>query len=82
LVWADDNHAVNNPGYLKRIQEFADGIILTSQGIPFLQAGDEMLRDKQRNKNSFDAPDSVNAIRWQWKIDNADVFVTTGRSSR
>lgn len=74
LVWADDNHAPNNPGYLKRIQEFADGIILTSQGIPFLQAGDEMLRDKKRNKNSYDADDEVNKIRWQWKIDNSDVF--------
>ena len=73
LAWADDSHTTN-PGYLKRIQEFADGIILTSQGIPFLEAGDEMLRDKQRNKNSYDAPDSVNAIRWQLKIDNADVF--------
>lgn len=73
LVWADVNH-VTNSGYLKRIQEFADGIILTSQGIPFIQAGDEMLRDKQRNKNSFDAGDEVNKIRWQWKIDNADVF--------
>jgi len=74
LVWADLNGAADKPGYLKRIQEFADGIILTSQGIPFLQAGDEMLRDKQRNKNTYDAPDSVNAILWQWKIDNADVF--------
>jgi len=33
-----------------------------------------MLRDKQRNHNSYNAPDSVNAIRWQWKIDNADVI--------
>lgn len=74
LAWASLNGATDNLGYLKRIQEFANGIILTSQGIPFLQAGDEMLRDKQSNANSYNAGDDVNKIRWQWKIDNADVF--------
>ncbi len=73
LAWAKQNGASNNASYLKRIQEFAGGILLTSQGIPFIQAGDEMLRDKQGNPNSYDLPDSVNAIRWNWKADNADV---------
>ena len=73
LAWAELNGATDKPEYLKRIQEFAAGILLTSQGIPFLHGGDEMLRDKQGNPDSYSAPDSVNAIRWQWKIDHADV---------
>jgi pullulanase len=73
LWWADDNGFAANPGYKKRIQEFANGIILTSQGIPFLHAGDEMLREKKRIRDTGDAADSINEIRWNLKVDNADV---------
>lgn len=76
LKWTDpvsEKCSSTSDGYLKRIQQFANGIILTSQGIPFLHAGDEMLRTKMCDKNSFESADSVNAINWQWKIDNADV---------
>lgn len=45
---------------------------LTSQGIPFLHAGDEMLRSKQGDHNSYQSPDSINAIRWNWRIENRD----------
>jgi pullulanase len=48
----------------------ANGIILTSQGIPFFQAGDEMLRSKFGDSNSYASPDSVNKIRWE----NASLF--------
>ncbi len=75
MAWAKLNPDLggNDPGYLKRIQEYASGIILTSQGIPFLQAGDEMLRDKKGEANSYQSPDNVNAIRWNWKVDYKDV---------
>jgi pullulanase/glycogen debranching enzyme len=43
----------------------ANGIVLTSQGIPFFQAGDEMLRSKAGDHNSYASPDSVNMIRWE-----------------
>jgi pullulanase len=42
----------------------ANGIIFTSQGIPFFQAGDEFLRSKAGDSNSYASPDSVNQIRW------------------
>lgn len=45
----------------------ANGIILTSQGIPFLHAGDEMLRSKYGDHNSYRSPDAINQIRWEWK---------------
>jgi pullulanase len=43
----------------------ANGIVLTSQGIPFFQAGDEMLRSKLGDHNSYSSPDNVNRIRWE-----------------
>lgn len=72
LAWARLNN-VSDQAYLQRIQEYADGIVLTSQGISLIQAGDEMLRDKQGDANSYQSPDSVNKIRWNWKREHGDV---------
>ncbi|MBU2865306.1 hypothetical protein KO489_15750 [Reinekea forsetii] len=74
LEWADLNGVSRNSSYLKRIQNFANGIVLTSQGIPFLHGGVEMLRDKNGDHNSYRSPDSVNKIDWSWKITNADTY--------
>ncbi|MBN1419079.1 MAG: hypothetical protein JXP34_09900 [Planctomycetes bacterium] len=49
-------------------------ILLTSQGIPFIHAGDEFLRTKGGSENSYDRGDEVNRIRWRWKIDHRDIF--------
>lgn len=49
-------------------------IVLTSQGISFLHAGTEFLRTKKGVENSFDSPDSINAIDWGLKSTNKDVF--------
>ena len=43
----------------------ANGIILTSQGIPFFQAGDEFLRSKFGDSNSYSSGDGINKIRWE-----------------
>lgn len=45
----------------------ANGIVLTSQGIPFFHAGDEFLRSKFGDHNSFISPDCINKIRWDEK---------------
>ncbi|OAB34071.1 type I pullulanase [Paenibacillus glacialis] len=45
----------------------ANGIVLTSQGIPLFQAGDEMLRSKFGDHNSYRSGDLINAIRWDNK---------------
>lgn len=45
----------------------ANGIVLTSQGVPLLAAGDEFLRSKYGDANSHESGDSVNAIRWEQK---------------
>lgn len=52
----------------------ANGIILTSQGIPFLHAGDELLRSKYGDHNSYRSSDAINAIRWNYKKTFMPVF--------
>ena len=74
LEWATNNGISHSSGYLRRIQQFANGLVLTSQGIPFLHGGVEILRDKQGNHNSYNASDDINKYRWEWKEDNADIF--------
>lgn len=52
----------------------ANGIILTSQGIPFLHAGDELLRSKFGDHNSYRSGDAINSIRWNMKSVFKPVF--------
>ncbi|MDO3409069.1 type I pullulanase [Saccharibacillus sp. CPCC 101409] len=52
---------------LVKRQLLAYGLILTSQGVPFISAGDELLRTKFGDHNSYRSPDAINAIRWENK---------------
>ncbi|MFZ0828929.1 MAG: type I pullulanase [Verrucomicrobiia bacterium] len=57
------------------MDQLAAGILLTSQGIPFLHAGDEFLRSKHLNSNSYNSNDPlVNPIDWSLKTKHKDVF--------
>ena len=57
------------------MDKLAAGIVLTAQGVPFLHAGDEFLRSKNRIKNSFNSNDPrVNPIDWSLKARHKDVF--------
>ena len=41
------------------------GILMTSHGVPFWQAGEEILRTKDGNHNSYNASDAINNINWE-----------------
>jgi pullulanase len=58
----------------KEMHLLALSIVLTSQGISFLHAGTEFLRSKKGVENSYNVPDSINAIDWSLKTTNKDVF--------
>ncbi|MCK9422422.1 MAG: type I pullulanase [Bacteroidales bacterium] len=58
---------------ITKMDKLANTIVLTSQGIPFLQAGVEMKRTKRGVDNSFNKPDSVNQINWDWKYENREL---------
>lgn len=40
-------------------------IVMISKGTPFMQAGEEMLRTKNGNENSYNASDAINNINWE-----------------
>jgi pullulanase len=58
---------------LKKMHLLALSIVLTSQGIPFLHAGTEFLRSKKGIENSYNHPDSINAIQWEDKTKHQDI---------
>ena len=57
-----------------RAAKLAQTIVFTSQGTPFMFAGEEIFRDKKGVHNSYKSPDSINAIDWSLKNANADQF--------
>lgn len=69
-----------NSDYAKRIVKFGHGILFVSQGIPFMHAGDEMLRTKEKgagssmSHNSYMAGTATNSIDWSLKVTNKAVF--------
>lgn len=85
-VTAHDNNTLHDKLYqtlveegklslIPAMQKQANAIVLTSQGIAFLHAGDELLRSKPLvdkpgfDHNSYESPDEVNQIRWDLMTD-------------
>ena len=56
-----------------RMVKLAQTAVYTSQGIPFIFAGEELYRHKQGVKNSYNQPDSINAIDWTYKTKYNDL---------
>ena len=49
----------------RSMHRLASAIILTSQGIPFVHAGQEFMRTKNGVENSYKSPDEINALDWE-----------------
>ncbi len=83
-VSCHDNHtlwdrlAISNPDADEaeriRMHTLAQTIVLTSQGVPFLHAGTEMLRTKDGEENSYKSPDAINQLDWERKSQYKSVF--------
>jgi pullulanase len=73
-----DRLRISNPGAsesaLIQMDKLANAIVLTSQGVAFLHAGEEMLRTKQGIANSYNSPDSINELNWDRKTKYKEVF--------
>ncbi|HDR8261394.1 TPA: type I pullulanase [Bacillus cereus] len=73
-VEAHDNHTLwdklelTNPGDSDEVRtqmhKLSSSILLTSQGIPFLHAGQEFMRTKYGDHNSYKSSDSINQMDW------------------
>ena len=59
---------------ITKMQQLSLTIVLTSQGIPFLHAGTEFLRNKNGVENSYNSGDSINEIDWSLKSKNIATF--------
>lgn len=80
-----DKLTISNPNesFENRVKmnKLACAIVFTSQGIPFIQAGEEFLRSKPSGvneggfeENSYKSPDSTNRLQWDNLKQYEDVF--------
>lgn len=59
---------------LIRLDLLAQTAVFTSQGVPFILCGEEMLRNKQGVHNSYNSPDSINRLNWNNPIRYSNVL--------
>ncbi len=59
---------------LIRLDLLAQTTVFTSQGVPFMLSGEELLRTKLGVHNSFESPDSINHLDWGNKTKYPQVF--------
>ena len=79
-VEAHDNHTLydklkaSSPGTDAQAAvkvRLAGAIMLLAQGMPFIHAGQEFLRTKNGNGNSYNAPDAINSLKYDTRLTNA-----------
>jgi len=63
-----------NEEQLGKMHRLANAIVFTSQGIPFLHSGAELLRSKQGDHNSYKSGDGINQIDWNLKAAQTEHF--------
>ena len=59
---------------LVRFNKLAQTVVFTSQGVPFIYAGEELYRNKKGIHNTYQSPDSINQIDWNFKSSHKDIF--------
>jgi pullulanase len=60
---------------IETLNKLAFSILFTSQGIPFIHAGNEFLRTKNMRINTYNLPISINAIDWTYKKENYSFYM-------
>jgi pullulanase-type alpha-1,6-glucosidase len=53
-----------------RMNNLAVSLVMFSQGIPFFHAGDDLLRSKSFNPNSYNSGDWYNRLDWTYEANN------------
>jgi len=59
------------PADIAQLSRLAASIAFLSQGMPFMQAGQEFLRSKGGDSNSYKSSDAVNSLKWGTQAANA-----------
>ena len=83
---AHDNHSLwdklalsngaDSPEARAQMNRLGAAILMISRGTPFFQAGEEMLRSKDGDENSYKSSDAVNNIRWDTLIPDSEAYRT------
>lgn len=64
----------NRNDALAKLNEFAAGIVFTTSGMVFFQAGEEFLRTKHGIGDSYKSPIEINRLDWTRAYENRDVI--------
>lgn len=59
-----DQNFIDRDDELVDMNKLAGAIYITSQGLTFMQAGEEFARTKQGDENSYKSPTSINMLSW------------------
>ena len=81
LVWklpvrgaeADAPSGVPPPEEYARRSIFCSACVAYAQGVPFYHAGDDILRSKSLDRDSYNSGDHFNRLRWDMKANNFGV---------
>ena len=75
-LWDRIELSVNHEPLQNKVamDKLANALVFTSQGIPFLHAGEEFLRTKKGEGNSYNLPDEINRLDWTRKKENFAVY--------
>ncbi|MFC0562024.1 type I pullulanase [Halalkalibacter alkalisediminis] len=72
-------HPIERQSILQKRHKLATAIILLSQGVPFIHAGQEWFRTKHGVENSYNSPDWVNVYNWKQRayFDSSVEYIRT-----
>jgi pullulanase len=83
---AHDNHSLwdklalsnpdDSPEVRAEMNRLGAAVLMISRGTPFFQAGEEMLRSKDGDENSYKSSDGVNNIRWDTLLPDSEAYRT------
>ena len=68
--------SLNNAGSARIMsaEKMAAALVFLSCGMAFFQAGQEFLRSKNFSENSYNLPDEINSIKWNFLHEYEDLF--------
>ena len=67
------NEAFERKENIAKINKMAAGIYMTAAGIPFFQAGEEFLRTKYGEDDSYKSSADINKLDWKRAYENKDI---------
>ena len=65
---------IEDEAIAKKMAMLANSVVFTSQGITFMLAGEEFLRTKGGEGNSYQSSYEINELNYELKVDNLDMF--------